>query len=61
MPDDPMTESQGDEIISLLGKILAELEKINAGPLSEIKNVAEAANCNLVLVKKAIEEIGKAK
>jgi hypothetical protein len=56
-----MTESQGDEIVSLLGKILAELEKISADVRFEIKGAATAANYNLVAVQQAVREIGKLK
>jgi len=61
MPDDLITKSQGDEIISLLKKILVEVEKISSDVRFEIKGGVDASCHYLVGIQREIEEIRKHK
>lgn len=54
MPDDPMTERQGDKIIDLLQDILKELREINNTAQFHIQSGVEEANRTLDGIEREI-------
>ena len=54
MPDDPMTQRQGDKIISLLEKILWELEQTRSDIQFTVKSELEEANKTLDGIEREI-------
>jgi hypothetical protein len=57
MPDDPMTESQGDKIIDLLEAILKELQEINNTTQFSLQSGMEEANSTLVSINGEIANL----
>jgi len=58
MPDDLITERQGDRIISLLENILREIKEINLAVRFDLQSGIEEANKTLDSIKR---DIGKLK